>query len=49
MLDYHNLDCIGNKWNSFQGEFQDDKFHGYGTLMLTNGERFHGSFNNGKA
>ncbi|CAD8088081.1 unnamed protein product [Paramecium primaurelia] len=49
MIDVNNLDKIGNKWISYQGEFQDGLFHGYGIWTFSDNSRFHGMFQLGKA
>jgi golgin subfamily B member 1 len=42
------LDFLGNKWVSYSGEFRNNSMHGLGTLILSNGEKFLGSFAGGK-
>ncbi|CAK84463.1 unnamed protein product (macronuclear) [Paramecium tetraurelia] len=49
VIDLTNLDNIGNKWISYQGEFQDGLFHGYGIWTFSDNSRFHGLFQLGKA
>ncbi|CAD8104018.1 unnamed protein product [Paramecium sonneborni] len=49
IIDYNNLDSIGNKWISYQGEFQDGLYHGYGIWTFSDNTRFHGNFQFGKA
>ncbi|CAK62001.1 unnamed protein product (macronuclear) [Paramecium tetraurelia] len=49
IIDYRNLDSVGNKWISYQGEFQDGLFHGYGIWTFSDNSRFHGVFQLGKA
>ncbi|CAD8120637.1 unnamed protein product [Paramecium sonneborni] len=49
IIDYINLDSVGNKWISYQGEFQDGLFHGYGIWTFSDNTRFHGKFEFGKA
>ncbi|CAD8205294.1 unnamed protein product [Paramecium pentaurelia] len=49
IIDYRNLDSVGNKWFSYQGEFQDGLFHGYGIWTFSDNSRFHGVFQLGKA
>ncbi|CAD8164720.1 unnamed protein product [Paramecium octaurelia] len=49
VIDLSNLDNIGNKWISYQGEFQDGLFHGYGIWTFSDNSRFHGQFQLGKA
>lgn len=48
-LNYLNLEEVKACWVTYQGEFSNDLYNGYGTLTFTNGERFHGSFQKGKA
>ncbi|CAD8101749.1 unnamed protein product [Paramecium sonneborni] len=49
IIDVLNLNTIGNKWISYQGEFQDGLFHGYGIWTFCDSSRFHGLFQQGKA
>lgn len=35
-----------NNWNYYEGEFDDDKKEGFGTLYMMNGDKFSGCFKN---
>ena len=43
--DYRELNDVENYWYKYEGEFHKDCRHGFGTLYLTNGESYSGSFN----
>lgn len=45
---YFNFNELSNFWLSYQGEFLNNCLHGVGTLTLTNGEKFIGSFREGR-
>ena len=40
-----NLNQIGNGWIKYEGRFNNGTKHGFGTLFLTNGDTFTGTFN----
>lgn len=49
-LEFHkNFDKVKNCWIWYEGEFKEGMFHGYGTLQLSNGDKFSGYFENNKA
>lgn len=43
-FDYRDLDMVDEFWEKYQGEFKDDNKEGYGTMFLSNGEKFTGIF-----
>jgi hypothetical protein len=43
-FDYRDFDKLKNLWIKFDGEFCNDNKEGFGTLWLTNGERYVGQF-----
>lgn len=46
-LDWNNMTSIGNGWLSYEGNFVAGKMHGLGTLILVNGEKYTGEFDEG--
>ena len=40
-----NFSNIGNGWLRYEGQFYKGTKHGFGCLMLTNGDKFVGHFN----
>lgn len=49
LKNFRDLDCIGDDWVSYQGEFKEGLFNGYGIWTFKNGDRFHGIFLQGRA
>jgi hypothetical protein len=47
-FDFRNFEKMKNYWTSYSGEFRSNCMHGLGTLVLSNGEKFLGSFAGGK-
>lgn len=47
-FDYRNFDELQNYWTNYEGEFKCGLMNGYGTLVLSNGERLVGNFINDK-
>ena len=39
-----NDEAISSHWVKYDGEFKNDQKHGFGTLYLSNSERFQGTF-----
>ncbi|KAM3132447.1 hypothetical protein pb186bvf_015406 [Paramecium bursaria] len=48
-FDISNLNLIGDSWISYQGEFKQGQYNGYGIITFYNQHKFHGQFKNGKA
>eukprot|EP01015_Nassula_variabilis_P029214 TRINITY_DN6237_c0_g1_i5.p1 TRINITY_DN6237_c0_g1~~TRINITY_DN6237_c0_g1_i5.p1 ORF type:complete len:221 (-),score=45.43 TRINITY_DN6237_c0_g1_i5:38-700(-) len=48
-FDFKDLAKIGEYWDKYEGEFVNGMKHGFGTLYLTNGEKFKGQFQFDKA
>jgi len=44
MFDYRDFRTLGRKWQSYEGDFSHNAYHGIGTLILTNGEKYIGKF-----
>eukprot|EP01017_Pseudomicrothorax_dubius_P020578 TRINITY_DN223_c0_g3_i4.p1 TRINITY_DN223_c0_g3~~TRINITY_DN223_c0_g3_i4.p1 ORF type:complete len:575 (+),score=132.51 TRINITY_DN223_c0_g3_i4:66-1790(+) len=43
-FDYSDFGKLGDRWSSYRGDFHEGVKEGKGTLVLSNGERFEGSF-----
>ena len=44
-VDYYNFNCWDkNNWLTYEGEFNNDKKDGFGTLYFLNGDKFSGCF-----
>ena len=43
-FDYRDFSSIEDRWERYEGEFQDGKKKGLGTFYLSNGEKFNGKF-----
>ena len=48
-FDYKDFGKLGNLWMRYDGEFENGKWHGLGTICLSNGEKFSGKFKAGEA
>ncbi|EAR97020.1 kinase domain protein (macronuclear) [Tetrahymena thermophila SB210] len=47
--EYSDFDvALSQYWESYEGEFYEGKLDGFGTLMLTNGEKLVGNFKKGR-
>ncbi|EGR33677.1 protein kinase domain protein [Ichthyophthirius multifiliis] len=44
LFEYKNLDNVDEYWIKYDGQFKDDNKEGFGTLFLSNGEKFCGLF-----
>lgn len=47
-FDYADFGELGDKWQKYEGEFLENAFFGKGELVLTNGEKFVGQFEEGR-
>ena len=47
-FDFLNFENLKNYWISYSGELKNHSLHGLGTLILSNSEKFLGSFSGGK-
>jgi hypothetical protein len=45
-FDYKDFNKLANYWLKYEGDFKLDKKDGFGTLLLSNGEKFVGNFAN---
>ena len=45
-LDYRDLSDIGDLWSVYEGDFLDNKKHGYGVLTFSTDEKYSGGFIN---
>jgi len=45
-FDINDFSTIGEGWIKYEGFFQDDNKHGFGTIYLENGDKFFGNFVN---
>ena len=43
-FDFSNFEKIGFFWVFYNGEFLNGKKHGFGWILLSNGEKFEGEF-----
>ena len=43
-FDYEDFDLIDDYWTKYDGEFLEDNKEGFGTLYISNGEKFSGIF-----
>jgi len=43
-FDYKDFNNVDEFWTKYEGEFKEDNKEGYGTLLLSNGEKFSGTF-----
>lgn len=41
------VDIVFDDWIAYSGEFKEGLFHGMGTLILENGDKFLGQFKEG--
>ena len=47
-LDHTDLTSISQLWTNYEGEFENNKKHGNGTLLFVTNEKFEGTFNHDK-
>lgn len=46
-FEYEDFNFLNGKWLRYEGMFENDKKHGKGILVLINGEKFYGNFEDG--